>query len=316
LIQRFRANGSNRKNAIENAQTVSYNVTQVDSTITFDSNITFAKDAKFRAQRLDMELLVPFDQHFVIDGDFWRLIDNYGRWKYSDTDKSQTWTISKKALECISCPELPKSAQGFGDNDQFGFKDFDELDIKGVFNLDIHHGDQYSIEISGSEDERRKYRLDLAGNTLEIHYKSRNQTFWMKDLDGEDLTKIIITMPDLKKLKVKGAGKIRIDGFNEDDLNISLLGAMNCEANLHAQNLQLDLSGPMVFELDGDGDFLEADVNKVAQLKASGYQVRHAIVSARELGRARVNAHEKVEIETDVTGSVKYQGSPEVIRKD
>jgi hypothetical protein len=68
--------------------------------------------------------------------------------------------------------------------------------------------------------------------------------------------------------------------------------------------------------LDGDGDFLEADVNKVAQLKASGYEVRHAVVSAHELGRARVNAREKVEIETDVTGSVKYQGSPDVIRRD
>jgi hypothetical protein len=29
-----------------------------------------------------------------------------------------------------------------------------------------------------------------------------------------------------------------------------------------------------------------------------------------------VNARERVEIETDVTGSVKYNGSPEVVRKD
>jgi phage shock protein PspC (stress-responsive transcriptional regulator) len=316
LTQHFRANGTNRKEAIENAQMVSYNVQQVDSVITFDSNISFSKDAKFRAQRLDMELLVPFDQHFVIDGEFWRLIDNYGRWNYSETDKEQTWVMTKDKLECITCPPLPKGERGFSENDQFGLKDFDELDIKGVFDLDIRQGDKYSIEIRGSEDERRKYRVDLAGNTLEVHYKSRNKTFWMKDMDGDELTKITIIMPNLKKMKVKGAGKIKIEGFNEDDMKISLLGAMSCEANFHAHNLQLDLSGPMVFELDGDGDFLEADVNKVAQLKASGYQVRHAVVSAKELGRARVNAHEKVEIDTDVTGSVKYQGNPEVIRND
>jgi phage shock protein PspC (stress-responsive transcriptional regulator) len=316
LTQRFKANGSNRKVAIENAQTVSYNVLQTDSTITFDSNITFAKGAKFRAQRLDMELLVPYDQRFIIDGDFWRLIDNYGRWKYSETDKTQTWIITKNKLECLTCPDLPKDQQGLGEEDQFGFKDFDEMDIKGIFNLDIRQGDKYSIEIRGNENERRKFKVDLAGNTLEINYNSHNKTFWMKDLDSEELTKISITIPDLKKLKVKGTGKIRIEGFNEDDVNISLIGAMTCEANLHAQNLQLELSGPMVFELDGDGDFLEAEVNKVAQLKASGYEVRHAVVSARELGRARVNAREKVEIETDVTGSVKYQGTPEVIRKD
>ncbi len=123
-------------------------------------------------------------------------------------------------------------------------------------------------------------------------------------------------MPSLTKLKVKGAGKVRIDGFNEESMDISLVGAMTCDANIDARNLQLDLSGPMVFELDGDGDFLEVEVNKVAQLKASSYEVRHAVVNAREMGRARVNARERVEIETDFTGSVKYQGNPEVIKKD
>src|SRR5258708_94723 len=317
LTQRFMAQGRSRKRAIENAQTVSYNVQQADTVVTFDSNLTFNKDAQFHAQRLDMELLVPYGQKMIIDGDMWRLIDNnYRRWNYSETDKPQTWTITKKEMECLSCPALPKSQQGFAEEDQFGLKDFDELDITGIFNLNIRHGDRYSIEIVGPDNERKKYKVDLAGNTVEINYNTRHKTFWTRDVSEDELTKINITMPNFKKLKVKGAGKIRIEGFHEDDVDISLLGAMTCEANLYARNLQLDLSGPMVFELDGDGDFLEAEVNKVAQLKASGYQVRHAVINARELGRARVNASEKVEIETDVTGSVKYQGSPEVIRKD
>jgi hypothetical protein len=310
------AQGRTRKAAIENAQTVTYNVQQADSILTFDSNITFNKDATFHAQRLEMELFIPYDQKFVIDGDLWRLIDNAGRWNYSETNRSQTWAMTKKGLKCTTCPELPKSQQGLGEQDQFGFKDFDELDIKGVFNLDIRQGDIYSIELSGSENERSRYKVDQAGSTVEIDYNSRNKSFWMNNDDQGDPFRINITMPSLKKLNVKGAGKIKIEGFREDDVNISLLGAMSCEANLHAQNLQLELSGPMVFELDGNGDFLEAEVNKVAQLKASGYEVRHAIVNARELGRARVNASERVEIETDVTGSVKYNGSPEVIRKD
>ena len=137
----------------------------------------------------------------------------------------------------------------------------------------------------------------------------------MNNQDDEPV-KITISMPNLSKLKVKGAGKVRLEGFREESMDISLLGAMTCDANIYANNLQLDLSGPMVFELDGDGDFLEAEVTKVAQLKASGYEVRHAVINAREMGRARVNATERVEIETDFTGSVKYQGHPEVIRRD
>ncbi|MBS1681622.1 MAG: PspC domain-containing protein [Bacteroidetes bacterium] len=316
LTERFLAQGANHKRASENAQTVSYNVQQADNTITFDSNITFAKGSKFHAQRLELEMLVPYNVPFVMDGSFWRLLDNQVRWDFSETDKPQTWKLTKEKLECLTCPALPKSEQGLSETDQFGFTDFDELDIKGVFNLEIRRGDQYSVEINAPENERSKYKVERIGNTLEINYKVRNRTFWMKNLDGEELARINITLPDLRNLKIKGAGKIRIEGFNEDDMELSLLGAMTCEANIYAQNLQLDLSGPMVFELDGHGDFLEAEVSKVAQLKATGYEVRHAVVTARELGRARVNASERVEIETDVTGSVKFQGSPEVIRHD
>ncbi|MGC4021672.1 MAG: PspC domain-containing protein [Cyclobacteriaceae bacterium] len=315
LTERFMAQGRSRKRAIENAQTVSYNAEQNDSTITFDSNITFNKDAQFSAQRLDMEMLIPYDQPFVIDENMWRLIDNQVRWSYSETDKPQTWKFTKENFECISCPALPKSEQGLGDTDQFGFKDFEELDIKGVFNLEIRQSDKYSVEIDAPESERKKYKVDLAGNVLEINYDSRN-AFWKRDIDSDILTKIILTMPNLKNLKVKGAGKIRIEGFNEDNVDISMLGALSCEANLSTRNLQLDLSGPIAFELDGHGDFLEAEVSNMAQLKASGYEVGTAVVVARELGRARVNARDRVEIEADVTGSVKYQGSPEVIKRD
>ncbi len=316
LVERFIAQGSTRKNAIENAQMVTFNVQQADSVITFDSNITFNKDAKFRAQRLEMDLYIPYNTQFVISEELWRLIDNnYHDYDgYRDSNFDKTWKMTEHGFECINCTQ-PTESKTLELNDQFGFKDFNELNIAGIFNLIIRQGDVYSVEMQGPESERKRFRVDQSGEQLEIEYRSRNKTYWLKNLDDEPV-KIIISMPNLTKLKVKGAGKVRIDGFREESMDISLTGAMTCDANINAHNLQLDLSGPMVFELDGDGDFLEAEVNKVAQLKASGYEVRHAVVNAREMGRARVNARERVEIETDFTGSVKYQGNPEVIKKD
>ena len=318
LIERFQAQGRSRKRADEYAQTISYNVQQSDSVITFDSNISFNKDAEFHAQRLKLELFVPYNQPFIMERDMWEFADNHvndnWRWDFAEADEQQTWVITKEdGLQCATCPAKPKSEQGFNDEDQYGLKDFDELDIAGIFNLDIRQGDKYSIEISGSESERKKYKVERTENTLEITYNSK-ESFWTKE-DENVLTKIQITMPNLKKLKVKGAGKLRIEDFNEDETKISLFGAMSCEANIDVHNLELDLSGPMVFELDGDGDYLEADVSKVAQLKASGYEVRHAVINAHEVGTARVNASEKVEIDSDITSVVKYVGEPQVIKK-
>jgi hypothetical protein len=316
LVQRFIAQGPNHKKAIENAQMVTYNVQQADSIITFDSNITFNKDAKFRAQRLEMDLFIPYNTEFIISEELWRLIDNnYHDYEgYRDSNFDKKWKMTEHGFECIDCSQ-PTESKALQLNDQFGFKDFNELNISGIFNLIIRQSDVYSVEMQGTEREKKRFKVDQSGERLEIDYRTRSKTYWLKHIDDEPV-KIIISMPNLTKLKVKGAGKVRIDGFNEESMDIALRGAMTCDANFKARNLQLDLSGPMVFELDGDGDLLEADVNKIAQLKASGYEVRHAIVNAREMGRARVNARETVEIETDFTGSVKYQGHPEVIKKN
>ncbi len=317
LEQRFQAQGSSRKQAVENAKTVTYNVTQIDSVITFDSNLAFNKDAKFRAQRLDMDLFIPKDQAFVIDEGMWNLLENYyGRWNFSETHKAQTWKIEDGELVCLTCPPTPKSERGLGDNDQYGLKDFEELDVTGVFNLVIKESDRYSIEVEGTESERNKYNIDVNDNTLEIDYRTRQKNFWERNYEDGELTKIYITMPHLAKMKVKGAGKIRVDGFHEDDLDIKLTGAMSCEAKLDSRNLDIEMAGPMVFEIDGDGDFLQADITGVAQLKASGFSVRHAVVSAHGMATAKVNAHQTVEIEKDFTSSVKYQGNPEVIKRD
>ncbi|MBS1509111.1 MAG: PspC domain-containing protein [Bacteroidetes bacterium] len=316
LVEKFIAQGSSHKNAIENAQMVSYSVNHTDSVLTFDSNITFNKDALFRAQRLEMDLFIPYNTQFVISEEMWRIIDNnYHDYEgYRDSNFDKTWKMTERGFECVNCTE-PTEEKALELNDQYGLKDFNELEIKGIFNLVVTKNDVYSVEIKGSESEKKKFSVDQSGDRLEIDYRSRNKTFWMDNVDDET-AKIYISMPNLTKLKVKGAGKIKLEGFNEDEMDISLLGAMTCDAKLDVRNLQLDLSGPMVFELDGNGEVLEAEVNKVAQLKASGFEVRHAIVNAREMGRARVNATEKVEIETDITGSVKYLGNPEVIKRD
>ena len=56
LVQTFESHGASKQQAIENAKMVVYNVEAKDSTLTFDSNIRFKKDAIFRAQKLNMTL--------------------------------------------------------------------------------------------------------------------------------------------------------------------------------------------------------------------------------------------------------------------
>jgi phage shock protein PspC (stress-responsive transcriptional regulator) len=317
LVQRFRAQGTTRKNGAENAQMVVYNVQQQDSSLLFDSNITFKKDAKFRAQRLDMELFIPYGQKFVIAEDLWRLIDNNYRDYdgYRDSNFNKIWIMTDHGFECVDCKQ-PTEAKALQLKDQYGLSDFNEIEVSGIFDMLIKQGETYSVQLDGDEKEKKKYNVSVSGETLEIDYRVRNKSFWEKGFNTDDKVKITITLPHLVKLKVKGAGEFTVRGFEEEEMDFTLLGAMVGDADVNAHNLTLDLAGPMVFELDGEGQFLQADVRKMSQLKASQYKVEHAVVEAKEMGRARVNASNTVEIDTDVVSSVKYEGTPEVIRKD
>lgn len=296
---------------------VTYAVLEQDSSIVFDSNITFKKDAKFRAQRLEMDLFIPYGQTFLVEEDLWRIIENdYRDYDgYRDSNMNKIWIMTDHGFECTNCSE-PTETKQLQLNDQYGFKDFNEIEMTGIFDLVIAHGDAYSVQLDGPQKEKRKYEVDANGETLEIRYRSRSNAFWEKGFDLEDRVKINITLPHLTKLKIKGAGQFRIRGFDEEEMDITLLGAMTGDADLRARNLTLDLAGPMVLQLDGEGHFLNAEVKKLSQLKAGQYQVEDAVIEAKGMGRARVNASQTVDIDTDAVSSVKYVGEPRVTRRD
>jgi phage shock protein PspC (stress-responsive transcriptional regulator) len=324
LVERFGAQGVSRLQAKENAQHIEYNVQQQDSVITFDSNLSFPKGAAFSFQRLDLELYVPYDKPFVIDEELWRLIEY--RWRtnsdagsYDDSNhrETQTFRITKSGRhECLTCPASQTDRSGISADDQYGLKDFSAIRMTGAFNVDIRQGDEYAIRLEGAESQKQLYDFNVSGETLEVDYRTRRKNFWKNTFHSEDFVKLTIVMPSLHQLHVTGAGKLKISGFHEQEVKITMRGAMAANANVSVNELYVDISGPVVFDLEGEGNSLEATVKKIGQLRAGNYLVDHATVEARELGQARVNVKGTLEIEKDFTSSVRYNGNPEVIKRD
>ncbi|KXK31637.1 MAG: phage shock protein C, PspC [Bacteroidetes bacterium OLB12] len=155
LIQRIEAQGNTRKVAAENAQMVDYNVVQQDSILLFDSNMTFKPEAKFRAQRLHMELYIPYNTLFVIEEPMWRIIDNwYGDYDgYADSDFDKTWRMTANGFECINC-EHPTETQKIRLSDQYGLQNFARVDLTGIFDVEITQGETYAVQLDGPEKEK------------------------------------------------------------------------------------------------------------------------------------------------------------------
>ncbi|MGE0772277.1 MAG: PspC domain-containing protein [Cyclobacteriaceae bacterium] len=312
IVERFEAQGNTRKIAGENAQMVDYTITQNDSILVFDSNITFKPNAKFRAQRLDIDVYMPFNKPFVIEESLWRLIESYARRYRYDYDGQNTWIITSDGLECQTCESSRRPAPVI--SDQYGFDNFDQLDVTGVVNVRVYQGSQYSVEMKGSPDQRRLYDVFVSNNTLVIDYDDDNEFFWKRNFIDDDHLLITITMPHLTEIKVRGAGKLSFSGFDENSMEINFVGAVAADGNADVRNLTIDMTGASFLDLNGNGDFLEADLTGASGLRAYNFETREAIIEAHGASTAKVYVSDRLEIKKGFASSVSHRGNPEVIK--
>jgi phage shock protein PspC (stress-responsive transcriptional regulator) len=311
LVQVFKAQGATKQTAIENARMVNYNIDVRDSTIVFDSNIEFKKDAIFRAQRLDMILYIPFDYPFVMDESTSRFISQHVDYEYME---GNTWTMTDRGLTCLSCPKRENES---GITDQFGLSEFDELDIRGVFDVRIIQGDEYAVELIGPASERDKYSIFRSGHTLVVEYEGRDRKFdWDDDILNLEEIRINITLPELEKIEAEGYGKIQFDRFTFDDLDIYMRGPVKLRGEVQARDLIINLTGKSEVELSGRADNLDADIQFASKLRAYNLEVIDAVVEVNGASSAKVNVSGTVEIEEGLASDVDVRGHPRVIKRD
>jgi phage shock protein PspC (stress-responsive transcriptional regulator) len=327
VVKRFEARGRSRKDAAENSQMVEYNVEQKDSTVWFDSNITFKKDAKFRGQKLRMEVFVPKNTPFEIEDRLWRMISNIPSQRFDN--ETHTWKFIGNELECITCEEpLQKeenessneseeiSLNKLSLNDQYGLSGFNALDLSGIMKVTIQQGDEYAVDLGSDNKLKERYEVYLDAETLVISFDDNRKFFWNNKFWGDaDEIQIKITMPSLVDLNVTGAGKVSFKGFNETEMEIDLTGAVQAEGEVNVDNFDIEITGASSLDLKGNGNSIEASITGASSLRAYGYEVEIAVVEAHGASTAKVNVTSTLEMSSGVASSVSYRGNPEVVRK-
>jgi hypothetical protein len=294
---------------------VEYTVQFEDSVFTFDSNLQFKKDAIFRAQRVSMTLYVPYNHPFVLDDNIYRLLS-----LYTDYDKrnGNTWIVTKdKYLTCTSCPEeIVRNEDGSFVKSHSDLSDYNELEITGLFDITITQGHEHSLELIGSESEKRKYKINQHGQTLVIEYNNNKSFDWKDNPLNLDKIRIKITMPELESLELKGAGDVTLRDFTSDRLDIEAMGALDIKGQLNVQDLTIQLDGASKLELRGTGSNLDATVQGASQLRAYDFTTENVIVEANGVSSAKVYATNRIELREGVASKISYRGNPAEVIKE
>jgi hypothetical protein len=115
---------------------------------------------------------------------------------------------------------------------------------------------------------------------------------------------------------MRGAGKVNFRGFDEEDLEIKLLGAVVADGQLNARNLDISMTGASMLDLNGTGNFMEADITGACGIRAYGFEVNHAIIEAHGASTAKVFVNERLEIDKGIASNVSHRGDCEVINRN
>lgn len=307
LVEEFyRARGSSRTQAIENARMVNYTITQQDSILLFDPAIRFNNNALFRNQEVDIMLNIPYDYPFVMDEEFAMFIENYVPWENA---RNHTWVLTRDGLQCRDCEDT--EASGARD-----FSEFDAIELSGAFDATIRHGDAHTVELTGPEDEREKYDVYQSGRTLVIDYEGRRKfDFKLKDIDAEPV-RITVTVTKLQSVEAVGYGRLRLEDLNTDDLYIDLKGPIRARGVLTSRNITINMTGSAEADFSGTAESLNADIKFASRLDADNLEVTNAEIEASGASTAEVNVTGNLQIEERLGSNVEYRGNPRVVVVD
>jgi len=317
IEQTYSALGADRNSAIENAKMIDYQYDVADSVITFDSNIRFADNARFRRQELRLNVYMPVNQKFTMDEELRYLLGNFlYRQGFSNRDmEDNIWQFTDDGLECITCEtgEADTEVETFEDEGEmdgyvrnYDISDFDEIESSSPFNITIKKSQDYKIIINGKKNDVDDVVLDRTGETLEINFKSGVLPLKKRS----DELNVLISTPELHRMEFGGACRSFVNGFEVADLDITLHGAAVSDVDVHTEYLHLELNGASKLNLSGEGGRMEAELSGASTLNAFQFSAKIANVKAHSASTAKITVEDNLEIRSGGSSSIRYRGDP------
>ncbi len=331
LLQRLKARGRSRRDAEANARTIQYNYSIKDSLIRFNNELELAPKARFRAQELEMDLLIPFEKPFRMTRDFAYFIRN----KFSDKELERMdrtiWKLTANdGLVGINIPRdyqdesnerddsnnNTSSSDNNDDSDDdfnvdfgsagpstrtFTVDSFDEVDVTGAMIVRIEPGDVFRVVADGNQKDLDQLRVDVDGRTLKVSPNSKG----LFNFNSGSNVRVTITMPKIEGLNLTGASRAQVSGFSPfNKLEVDLTGASTALIDVNVERLDVDLTGASKVRLQGKTDELKGSMTGASLINAKGMTINKADVRASGASRGILGQVNELEENTSGASSI------------
>lgn len=218
--------------------------------------------------------------------------------------------VAALALGLTGCI-VRRASEGGDRTESREVSDFDTVDFSGFGKVEVVQGDEYALELSGPTDLVDRIETEVHGSTLYIGRKP-GWELWFWGF-GDRSVDMVITVPELKQLRVAGAGEITIDGLSGESFEFDLSGAGSLKgSDLDLSELVIDMSGAGSAVLSGKADDQEIVISGAGEYDGKELESRTARIDMSGAGSAQVWATESLDIVAAGAGGVDYWGNPDV----
>lgn len=339
LETRTTSRGATRNEARKNADAIDYVVTQRGDDFFFDSNITFNDDSPFRFQEVDATFYIPEGKVFRMERELSEILTNtlylngYRTYQMEDND----WVFNAGGLECVTCTSSSDTRRRSsrsrviedaddtnvsrsidrdwrrirGEEVSFQYEDFEAVKISSHFKVFVVQGEEYDVRLRGDQDDLDDVSIRSRNNRLEIKRRNRDWGWWEKG-NWPEAVGIYIVMPKLEALELSGACEGEIRGFEDYDMELSIVGASELEARISPNYLEIDMNGASKLELDGRAEKIDARITGASKLDAVDFRSETGDLNLNGASKASVYVTEELWIDANGISTVSYKGDPKL----
>jgi hypothetical protein len=209
-------------------------------------------------------------------------------------------TLATNALPSTTAFKLIESTpnaatQTMANNDTTQF--FDRIDVNGGISFTLLNGPTCSVSNllkDGMEAESFNYTI-------------KNGILFLEGVPENDATVLVITVPDLRKIKINGfCNIVTPQPFNSTALELEVNGFVKLDLDLNVKDLELDLNGENSGKIRINSDNLELEINGVNDLEIL-FMVKQSWIDINGLGKLKFSGSTRSTI-MEINGQNKFDG--------
>ena len=154
-----------------------------------------------------------------------------------------------------------KKGNGNIEEVEISVRDFQKLNIGGIYNVVLIQSDENKVTIATDENLQNFINTEVFNGTLNI-----NNVHTLKSSEGIDVK---IFYKELNQIYSSGASNIEHEGIIvSDKLNLTLSGTGAVDLEVNAIRIEINLTGAGIITLAGETDSLETHISGAGGLRA------------------------------------------------